>query len=81
MPGLLQIDVDHLPGRVHAGVGPPGGMHPQPLAAEGLDGPLQRRLHGRQLRLGLEAAIGSAVIFHDQAIARHQASTSPGLSG
>jgi hypothetical protein len=59
---------------VNAAVGSPGAMHPDILAAEGLESPLEGALDGRQVGLGLEAPEGTTVIFHGETIARHQLS-------
>ncbi len=76
-PVAGQVEVDHLARSVDPGVGASGGADHHPLAAEGLDRPLQRALHRGLAGLDLEAMIGRAVIFDRQAIARHQASRVP----
>ena len=80
-PGLGKVDVDHLAGGVDAGVGSSGGVNAHRLAAEGGDRPLQRALHCRLVRLGLEAVVGAAVVLEGEPEAGHQPSTVPAATG
>ena len=70
-PISLQINMDNLAQRVHASIGAARAVDPQRLAAKSFNGDLNGSLHGRQIGLGLEAVIGSAVIFDGQAITGH----------
>ena len=76
-PLLGQVGVHHLGRRMHPGVGAAGGLEANRLAAEGVDRPFDRALHGRQAFLSLVAVVAAAVIFEDEAIARHQESFVP----
>jgi hypothetical protein len=77
IPG--EIEMRHLVGRVDAGIGAPGAMHPHRLAGEALDRLLDRLLHRAAVQLPLPARKGRAVIFDDELVARHaQGSRRPG---
>lgn len=53
----------HLPQRMHAGVGTPGGHHADGLAGNAGQRFLQHRLHRRTVGLQLPAAVGAAVVL------------------
>jgi hypothetical protein len=64
--------------RMHAGIGAAGGDALHGLAAEFVDRLLQRLLHRRAVLLPLPADEGAAVIFEDELVARHAASSGSG---
>ena len=71
-PVAREIDMRDLPGRMDAGVGPPGAVRERPLAGHGEDRPFQRLLHRDAVRLPLPADERRAVIFEREFEARHQ---------
>ena len=72
--GAVDVDVDRLAQRVHAGIGAAGSERARRLAAEGGDRPLERLLDRRPVVLALPADIGRTVIFDDELVAGHAVS-------
>ena len=68
---VCQIDMRHLPARMHAGIGAPGAEHRHLLAAKFFDRFGQNILHRTAAFLALPPDKGRAVIFNAQAIAGH----------
>ncbi len=66
-----EVEMRDLAQRMHAGIGPAGGLYRHRFAAERVDRLLQRLLHRRPVRLALPAAKRPAVIFEGQLVARH----------
>ncbi len=79
VPG--KIDMNHLSQRVHAGIGAASRLNADRLTGKCQDRRLDRGLNGRLVRLGLEAAIGAAVVLERQSIAGHQPSREPAGMG
>src|SRR4051794_28947143 len=78
---LCDVAVRDLPPRVHAGIGAPGAMDADKLAADRLDCLLDRALDRGAVFLDLPAAERTAIIFDKQFIAGHQLSRAGGRSG
>jgi hypothetical protein len=66
-----EIDMRHLPERMHAGVGAAGALHRRVFAAEICDGCLQDALHRGAVGLELPALKRRAVIFDRKLVAGH----------
>ncbi|GLR40672.1 hypothetical protein GCM10007880_11880 [Mesorhizobium amorphae] len=73
-PRLGEVDMRHLCGRMHAGIGAAGGTQPDLFAAESFDRLFDRLLHRRLIRLVLPAGKLAAVIFDVEAKTRHMRS-------
>ena len=73
VPGALEVDMGHLPERVHAGIGPPRSEGHRRLGSDARDRRLQRALHARMRGLALPAREGPAVVLDPEGIARHAA--------
>src|SRR6266481_4113980 len=65
---------------MHAGVGAPGPMHTNILAANRLHRRLQRALHGQGIVLDLPAGKRRAVIFDGELVAGHLIPIGPSSS-
>ena len=71
-PVAREIDMRHLPERMHAGVGAARPMHDGARAAiDGDDGLFEALLYGNAIRLSLPADKRRAVIFDGQREAWH----------
>ena len=70
-PGTRQVEVRHLPERMHAGVRAAGPAHRDGLAGELADRLGQPALHRDAQRLQLPADERRAVVFERDAVARH----------
>src|SRR5258708_22199121 len=84
VPILRQIHMADLTERVHTGVGAPGALYADLLAAEALGCRRQQSLHGRSIVLNLPADEWPAVIFDNKLVARHGATypnRTPGGTG
>ena len=73
VPALDQVDMADLPQRMHAGVGAPGAVDRDLLAAERLDGGRQHALHRRAVVLDLPADERPPVIFDGELVTGHGA--------
>ena len=62
-PDAGEVNMSHLPQRMHAGVGAPGAMHDAARAIDGEDRLLQPLLHRHAIGLPLPTDKRPAVIF------------------
>ena len=76
--GAGQIEMSDLPPSMDPGIGPAGPIDPQLLAAETEDRLFEGGLNRRAVVLVLPADKAAAVIFHRDAIARHDVQSGTG---